>query len=408
MKINSTHIDTWRNRALKLEAESFNNSVKPETSKIPPLFPIGQVAEKIGISKTMLIRTLNEFPDIPYEIVGKNTRKFSPEGISKIREALNKKNPKRYPSGKLEKGVVVSISNQKGGVGKTTTAVNLAAYLALYGGNIQNSDADGYRSGHKVLVIDLDPQSSTTAQFGFGDGLDIEKTSYALLTPNEEDVPDDITTLPLKTNFHNIDIIPSSLELTNADFEIPVRRIEDEDFNFYEILKNRIEELKKHYTCIIIDSPPSLNFSSFNIAAASDAIIIPMICSQASFHSLVSYLSMLTDVTSLLETVDMEEGEQREINLKKIKVVANMFKNDKDNMDIVSKIQQVFGEDFLPTPILQSAIFEQAVNEHKNIYELTNIRSRETYNRCLDSFNAFGSEVSSIINEISIPLLELE
>lgn len=153
---------------------------------------------------------------------------------------------------------VISIFNQKGGVGKTTTNINICAYLAM--------------RGYKVLTIDIDPQGNTTSGLGIDKG-SIEKSIYNMMTEN----------LPLKDVIvksqliENLYIAPSTLELAGAEIEI----IEMKDREI--ILKNQIKDLGDEYDYIFIDCPPSLGLLTINSLCASDSVLIPI---QAEFYAL--------------------------------------------------------------------------------------------------------------------------
>ena len=157
-------------------------------------------------------------------------------------------------------GKIISISNQKGGVGKTTTTVNLAASLGA--------------AGKKVLVIDLDPQGNTTSGLGFNKK-EVKKSSYDVL---EKDIsPEEAT---LKTEFKNLSLIPSHINLAAADAGISLFSGKESK------LKNKILDLKKVYDFILIDCPPSLGIITINAFCASDSILIPIQCEYYALEGL--------------------------------------------------------------------------------------------------------------------------
>lgn len=387
--ISSKEIGQYYDAANKINESSFNESINPDSQKEPPLFGIKFVSELLDVSTTLIYQLIEE-NSIPFKIVGKNTKKLNPESIQFLRECLFKRNSKKYPFARLNEAIVIGVNSNKGGTGKTSTSVNLAGYLNLY-------------AGRKVLLIDLDAQGTCSSQMGINENIDLMRSSYVLLSPYEDDIPDNISSVIHKTNWHNIDVIPASLELYNVEFEIPVARFNDETFDFWGILASRIERLKSEYDVIIIDSPPSLSFTTINIATASDGLLMPVIPSQASFHSLISYLDMLR------QTMDVVEGmvDEEQTGFSFFKIVANQYEEKPNSMSIIAKLQQVFEDNMLLTPIVRSASIEQAVNEFKNIYEIQP-KSKETHNRALGSFNAFGKEIDELISEFGQPRLELE
>ena len=147
---------------------------------------------------------------------------------------------------------IIAISNQKGGVGKTTTEINLSACLA--------------EKGKKVLVIDMDPQGNTTSGLGV-DKENVEHTSYELLFETVT-VKETIT----KSVMETLDVIPSERGLAGAEIEIVGK--DNREF----VLKNQLEKVKDNYDFIIIDCPPSLNILTVNAMTTADTVIVPIQC----------------------------------------------------------------------------------------------------------------------------------
>lgn len=148
---------------------------------------------------------------------------------------------------------VICVFNQKGGVGKTTTNINLCASLAM--------------NGHKVLTIDIDPQGNTTSGLGI-DKKKLKCSIYDVLASNI-DMEDAIIESELINNFY---IVPSNMELVGAEIEL----IDKE--NRETILKDKISKIKDKFEYIFIDCPPSLGFLTINALTASDSVLIPIQC----------------------------------------------------------------------------------------------------------------------------------
>lgn len=172
---------------------------------------------------------------------------------------------------------IISIANQKGGVGKTTTAVNLAASLA--------------DNGKKVLLIDADPQSNATTSLGFSRS-DYEFNIYHVLLGIKR-----LQEVILKTEIKNLYLAPSNIGLVGIDKEFYDTRKKNREL----ILKNKIAELKDKYDYIIIDSPPALGPITINALSASDSVIIPI---QCEFFALEGLAQLLNTVSLLKKTIN--------------------------------------------------------------------------------------------------------
>ena len=167
-------------------------------------------------------------------------------------------------------GVIVSVVNQKGGVGKTTTAVNICAALG--------------EKGKKVLLVDLDPQGNATSGYGISKK-NLEITSYDVIMSNVR--PEEAV---INTTYKNVSIIPATAELAEA--EIHLLQIEQRNHQ----LKKALIQLKESYDIIVIDCLPSLGILAVNALIASDKFIVPMQCEHYSLEGLAQLLSTVKKI----------------------------------------------------------------------------------------------------------------
>ena len=168
---------------------------------------------------------------------------------------------------------VVSFSNQKGGVGKTTSCVNLSAQIA--------------NKGKKVLMIDMDPQGNATSGLGLQKSK-IKNTIYEVII-GKCDIQDAI----IKTRFKNLSVIPSNIALAGAEIELQEL---DEELNFTKIA---LDSIKDEYDYIFIDCPPSLGMLTVKALSVSDGVVIPMQCEFYSLEGMSQLLNTVKKIKSL-------------------------------------------------------------------------------------------------------------
>ena len=177
---------------------------------------------------------------------------------------------------------VIAIANQKGGVGKTTTAVNLSACLADL--------------GKKVLLVDLDPQGNSTSGFGF-DKTKIKQSIYDVLV---NDVPTD--NVILKTQIDNLMILPATIQLAGAEIELVSIMSRETK------LKRVLDKVKYNYEYVIIDCPPSLGLLTINALTAANSVLVPIQCEFYALEGLSQLMNTVTLVQKNLNTALSLEG----------------------------------------------------------------------------------------------------
>ena len=203
-------------------------------------------------------------------------------------------------------GRIIAVANHKGGVGKTTTSINLAACLA--------------EKGKKVLAVDMDPQGNLTSGLGV-DKDSVEKSIYELII-GEVDIKEVIN----KEVLENLDIIPTSIDLSAAEIELI--GVDDKEY----ILRNAIDQVKDQYDFVIIDCPPSLSMLTINAMTTADSVIVPIQCEYYALEGLSQLIHTVELVKDRLNSKLEIEGVVFTMYDARTNLSLQVVENVKDNL----------------------------------------------------------------------------
>lgn len=204
-------------------------------------------------------------------------------------------------------GRIIAIANQKGGVGKTTTAINLSASLASL--------------GKKVLAIDMDPQGNMSSGLGI-DKNEVEKTVYDLIIENigiEECICEEV--------IENLDVLPSNIDLSAAEIELI--GVDNKEY----ILRDEVNKVKEKYDFIIIDCPPALSMLTINAMTTSDSVLVPIQCEYYALEGLSQLIHTIELVQERLNPELEIEGVVFTMYDARTNLSLQVVENVKDNLN---------------------------------------------------------------------------
>ena len=248
---------------------------------------------------------------------------------------------------------VIAVSNQKGGVGKTTSSVNIAAFLAV--------------TETPTLLIDMDPQSNATSGIGIEIG-SYEKSVYDIIIGKAK-----TTEVIQNTELEFLDIIPSSAQLVGAEIELVSL------FSRERMLKDALDEIKGKYKYVIIDSPPSLGLLTINVLTAAHSIIIPIQCEYYALEGL----------SQLLNTIRLVQKHLNK-NLEIEGILITMYDHRLNlSKQVVEELQEYFGDKVYDTYIKRNVRLGEAPSHGKPIllYDATSTGSQNYMNLVTEILN---------------------
>ena len=347
----------------------------PTSQKQAPHFNSSSLAELCGITKIQLSNRLPK-GDLPQGTLKGSRREWTLEEAMHWVKAYSTRPPK--PEG--TSAITISIANFKGGVAKTTSAVTLAQGLAL--------------KGNKVLLIDLDPQASATSLFGFLPDSDVvrEQTALGILEGDEELIDSAIQ----PTYWQGIDIVCAAPMLFSAEFALPSRQLKQPGFEFWMALDMGLDEARRNYDVIVIDTAPALSYVTINALLASDGVIMPLPPNTIDFASSSQFWGLFSDLCNQLYASNPEPK-----TFEFMYVLLSKVENDSISEVVRRWIFEAYPDKVLPVEIPKTSVSTNASVEFGTIYDIPkSLLSPKTYARAKDAYDRYVNIIDSKVQQI--------
>lgn len=341
--------------------------LQPDAAKIPPRFSATQLAVLCGLDRSQLNYRLGK-GDLPSGTSTGSRRSFT---LTEARQwILAHGGAQRRPSG--AKAVTVAVGNFKGGVTKTTTAMSLAQGLSL--------------RGHRILVIDTDPQGSLTTLFGISPQTEVDDEETVL--PLCEGTETSIRYAVVETYWDGIDLVPAAPSLFNAEFELPSRQLRQKGFEFWNVLNAGLDDVRSEYDVIIIDTPPALSYLTINAFMAAEGMLVPLPPYALDFASSAQFWSLFSDLASKLSGARERAGApQKSFDFIHV-LLAKVKRSDTASSLVREWITAAYSDKVLPVEIPDTAVASASSVEFGTAYDISHYAGHyKTYERAREAYD---------------------
>jgi chromosome partitioning protein len=336
----------------------------PTSAKHAPSMSAADVARLCDVDKARIAYRLT-LDDLPKGKIQGNRREWPMAEAQLWVRSLRA--PHLRPEGAA--AITLTVANFKGGVAKTTSAVTLAQGLSM--------------RGHKVLLIDLDPQGSATTLFGVLPDAEVEQEHTAMLLFAGE--ADDLTYAVRNSYWPGIDLVCAAPLLFGAEFALPARQAHDPGFEFWRVLDRGLDAARSLYDVIIVDTPPALSYVTINALMAADGVIMPLPPSALDFASSAQFWDLFSDLCNQLL-----RSRNQDKTFEFIDVLLSRVETGDAASSVVRRwILEGYGDKVLPIEIPKTAVTATASAEFGTVYDMprgamnarTFARARDAYDR---------------------------
>ena len=337
--------------------------LQPSATKAAPTLSALELAQLCQVDKAKIAYRLTR-GDLPNGVMRGNRREWNmAEGQEWVR-ALRAEHLR--PKGAA--ATTITVANFKGGVAKTTSAVTLAQGLSM--------------RGHRVLVVDLDPQGSATTLFGVLPDAEVDAEHTAMLLFAGEQ--DDLSYAVRKTYWPQIDLVCAAPLLFGAEFALPARQTRDAGFEFWRVLDRGLDRAREDYDVIIIDTPPALSYVTINALMAADGVIMPLPPSALDFASSAQFWDLFSDLCNQLLRARGQDKTFEFIDV----LLSRVESSDAASTVVRQWIIEGYGDKVLPIEIPKTAVATSASAEFGTVYDLPRgAMNAKTFARAKDAYD---------------------
>ncbi|MBF5007292.1 ParA family protein [Diaphorobacter caeni] len=364
---NLEDIEIQASRVASMMSAIRSAMLPPTAEKSPPSMSVSQLAQLCQVDKTKIVYRAKRGDLPPGNMVG-NKRVWTMGEAQQWVRAFRTEHLR--PENAV--GTTITVANFKGGVAKTTTAVALSQGLSL--------------RGHKVLLLDLDPQGSATTLFGVLPDAEVEVENTAM--PLFAGDYDDLSYAIRKTYWPSVDLICAAPLLFGAEFALPARQSSDPGFEFWRVLDRGLDQARAEYDVIVIDTPPALSYVTINALMAADGVIMPVPPSALDFASSAQFWDLFSDLCNQLIRARGQDKTFEFIDV----LLSRVESSDAASSVVRQWVIEAYGDKVLPIEIPKTAVTSSASAEFGTVYDVpkgsmnakTFSRARDAYDRMVE------------------------
>lgn len=369
-------IEVQAQRVAAMMGQIRSAMLPPTSQKQAPAVSTAQLAELCEVDKSKISYRLTR-GDLPGGTMHGNRREWNMgealHWVRTFREA--------HLRPKAAAGVTITVANFKGGVAKTTTAVTLAQGLAM--------------RGHRVLLIDLDPQGSATTLFGVLPDAEVEESNTA--APLFAGEFDDLAYAVRPTYWPGIDLVCAAPLLFGSEFALPARQSRDAGFEFWRVLDRGLDPLRETYDVIVIDTPPALSYVTINALMAADGVLMPLPPSALDFASSAQFWDLFSDLSSQLVRARGHNKTYEFIDV----LLSRVEATDAASSVVRQWVIEGYGDKVLPIEIPKTAVAAASSAEFGTVYDVSRgAMNTRTLSRARDAYDRMCALVEQQIEAV--------